>query len=731
MNGDELYRTKMEKRKLLQNASPYYTIGNGYRHGSEFWTQPETVGDQVTGLKMSITKTEMGYPVTYEHIRKPLAMKLETGIQSDDNIKRMIEQLKNDNKNNNYFQRRRNARTVGEPHSHWMESDYLKRRMKLMQHLMNDMDGCNPKVAQLELICGKDLIMPDISDGDDGHDEIAVAVNRESGQRMSELVENEHNIKEMNSHGGGRISEQNENENIFKERQSQDGGNIILNHAPFSVDSENPCDPLEAYPDHLPEYYEGPSIMFGDKLAKWNGSSTADQSHIGAEQRLTFHSAITCRDITRLTVLNNGTTAIQYEWNRIPTPPRFSDIRTDRIQRFYFNVGNGVILPGDVAVFPFTFKSPNAGIFSETWKFSTKPIVMGGASLHVILKGVSTEEEENYQLGLACEKIQAQLDQKEAEEIVSRMIFDLIRGIRTPERCPSPIDAHITEEELFVERNPGLHYNYQVVAELKQIYQQLYGEEEGITHEWNLSINDLRDCVHAIDDTDVREELLAGINHVIYSGLSHAIVLPPTGKNYNSTLAIFQNMFDEMTSCSMRLRSVMNMAEVNMSESLISVYNEYARLEQEALELAAAEEAAKAAKAAKASGKGSKKGNKSSEGKKSKQKQLDVAPSRPRSRNSNRSGPGQQQHSSNSNDSLAPETAGVASSLHSGADEMAWLNEGDDLNQLIYAKYKERFETHTRELLLEAIDQIFAFYEESDVLDVRSPEKCCYDIVTS
>ena len=71
-------------------------------------------------------------------------MKLETGIQSDDNIKRMIEQLKNDNKNNNYFQRRRNARTVGEPHSHWMESDYLKRRMKLMQHLMNDMDGCNP-----------------------------------------------------------------------------------------------------------------------------------------------------------------------------------------------------------------------------------------------------------------------------------------------------------------------------------------------------------------------------------------------------------------------------------------------------------------------------------------------------------------------------------------------------------------------------------------------------------
>ena len=52
----------------------------------------------------------------------------------------------------------------------------------------------------------------------------------------------------------------------------------------------------------------------------------------------------------------------------------------------------------------------------------------------MILKGVSTEEEENYQLGLACEKIQAQLDQKEAEEIVSRMIFDLIRGIRTPER---------------------------------------------------------------------------------------------------------------------------------------------------------------------------------------------------------------------------------------------------------------------------------------------------------
>ena len=43
----------------------------------------------------------------------------------------------------------------------------------------------------------------------------------------------------------------------------------------------------------------------------------------------------------------------------------------------------GFILPGDTTMIPFVFKSPNPGIFSETWEFVTKPTLMSGAMLQV------------------------------------------------------------------------------------------------------------------------------------------------------------------------------------------------------------------------------------------------------------------------------------------------------------------------------------------------------------
>jgi hypothetical protein len=34
------------------------------------------------------------------------------------------------------------------------------------------------------------------------------------------------------------------------------------------------------------------------------------------------------------------------------------------------------------------------------------------------------------------------------------VLQDLLRGISTPERTPSPVDAYLTEEDLFNYRNP-------------------------------------------------------------------------------------------------------------------------------------------------------------------------------------------------------------------------------------------------------------------------------------
>ncbi len=45
--------------------------------------------------------------------------------------------------------------------------------------------------------------------------------------------------------------------------------------------------------------------------------------------------------------------------------------------------------------FPFIFKSPNAGMFSEDWCLLTGPVLCGGREVIVTLKGVAFQEDVN------------------------------------------------------------------------------------------------------------------------------------------------------------------------------------------------------------------------------------------------------------------------------------------------------------------------------------------------
>ena len=50
-----------------------------------------------------------------------------------------------------------------------------------------------------------------------------------------------------------------------------------------------------------------------------------------------------------------------------------------------------MILPGVTISIPFFFKSPNSGIFTETWHLETQPLLCAGAKIEVVLRGISTE----------------------------------------------------------------------------------------------------------------------------------------------------------------------------------------------------------------------------------------------------------------------------------------------------------------------------------------------------
>ena len=56
-----------------------------------------------------------------------------------------------------------------------------------------------------------------------------------------------------------------------------------------------------------------------------------------------------------------------------------------------------MLLPGQRLAFPFLFKSPNCGVFSETWALHTGPVLGRGRPILLTLKGVTFQEDTNAQ----------------------------------------------------------------------------------------------------------------------------------------------------------------------------------------------------------------------------------------------------------------------------------------------------------------------------------------------
>lgn len=65
------------------------------------------------------------------------------------------------------------------------------------------------------------------------------------------------------------------------------------------------------------------------------------QKQVGIAVRLTFETVERQKTSSGLTVVNNGTVAIWYDWRRQFQPDAFQDLKRDRTQQFYFNNREG------------------------------------------------------------------------------------------------------------------------------------------------------------------------------------------------------------------------------------------------------------------------------------------------------------------------------------------------------------------------------------------------------
>ncbi|XP_016846857.2 MYCBP-associated protein isoform X2 [Anolis carolinensis] len=385
------------------------------------------------------------------------------------------------------------------------------------------------------------------------------------------------------------------------------------------LDEKKIPDLLEEYPDIFSEPVLGPSLKFCGQPARWI-NTTVPKGEVGIAARVTFEILVGEKAESLLTVTNDGTAAIWYDWRRLPPPFSFQEKKRERVQNFYFNTRSGVILPGETKRFSFIFKSMNTGIFHESWEFSTRPTLLGGAVLQVTLWGVALYEDISFGIR---EELQKTLEEREAAVIVEENLKDLLDQIRTPERARSPLDAYVTEEELFLRKNPELYYEHQVVRELHDLWDKLmnppqvvevymYSDSppksaveaqkspEDTSHrksvspdiskarksmveevtprlperlvqemkpvdpvdrvEWNLSVADFKQSVLAIPEEDEREAALTQLNKAALE-LCIAPLTTWTELLYCICFQLWCEVIDGLVTHSLMLRSLLGMPE--------------------------------------------------------------------------------------------------------------------------------------------------------------------------
>ncbi|KAL8622315.1 hypothetical protein ACOMHN_043319 [Nucella lapillus] len=520
MNQADSYRKVQEDRYLIDRTLPFVDDGKGYRVGSEFWKQQEQFGDELTGVHMTLTQAERGYPPPMELVGTSNCVREEKGIVWEPQY-----------------------RTPS--HHPWHRTSYLQQRRKQLQPIIKELCPYKPDFTGLQVIGTND-------------------------PRRSQVAE---------------------------DTESEDGMDLDADEPFEQTEDQRPEseeDPFPTYPDVRQPPVFGPSLQFAGHTARWTGDSNSATGQIGAEARVTFEAYAENRVTTYLDIVNDGTTSIFFDWKKLPRENPF-DLVQPEPQRFYFNNSSGVILPGETLHFPFVFKSEWAGVFTEQWLLETRPALCGGAALVLTLRGVALEEDkfqpqreelerelemkqslqvvsqllEDMVSGVrtsVCDVNTRELETKQSLQVVSQLLEDMVSGVRTPLRCPSPVDAYITEEEIFRRFNPGLSYHHGVVSEMKQLHLQSVPEEEKDGAVWDLCVMDLKDVIMELDEEDERKELLLTQLNTLTSTLTFNPPRPVHDTMHNLCHKLLAEAVDTMVTQSFLIRQTMGMSARDMGD---------------------------------------------------------------------------------------------------------------------------------------------------------------------
>ncbi|KAM6939512.1 MYCBP-associated protein [Xenentodon cancila] len=478
MNKANHFREIQEQREILNQAMPHIVSGYGYRVGSDFWSLPQHIGDEMSGITATLTQTELGKQKPIMRVGQPNSIRQQLGLIS--------------------------AETSKNPAS-WDQSVYLQHQCQELKDILQDMDIRKPDISALEVVGSGKPFIP---------------------ARQSPLMENKEELK-----GHKKTKERN-------------------------------LGPLAKFDDVQVEPRPIPALRVCGQLASWTGNVTSKQGEVGISASIIFEALVGDVALSNLELHNEGCTTIVYSWQQVTIPQSFTHLHSQtKTTAFYFNASPGVILPRETQQIEFIFKSKNPGTRTELWQLNTHPVLMQGASMQVMLTGVSL-----YQDKTADQRffLETKLEKKVAENICRSIVYEVLQGVHSPERPSSPPELYITEEQQFWIKNPKFQDLHNPLEPLKRMWLKV---SPGDT--WDLSVDTLRQTVLSLPqegsslDFPTREGSLAELNALLLQ-LSELSVL----KRHNLTAfaigqQLWRKMLDTMSEEAVRLRHLLGLPERN------------------------------------------------------------------------------------------------------------------------------------------------------------------------
>ncbi|TRY87354.1 hypothetical protein DNTS_017219 [Danionella cerebrum] len=276
-------------------------------------------------------------------------------------------------------------------------------------------------------------------------------------------------------------------------------------------------DPLAQFDDIIRAVDLIPALRVCGEVARWSGSDSSHQGEEGVSVRVNFET-LTGRSVNAdLELANEGSTVIYYSWQR----------ETDTLshsQLFYFNSSSGMILPSSTKRIRVTFKSATARITTEVWRLITHPVLMGGASLHVILRGVALDQDEN-----AAHR--------------------------------AALELYLTDEERFHICNPQLQYQREPVEALRSLWQQVRVSGDH-SPEWDLSLNTLSQALLGSPSQDeLHEAHLLMFNSLVLQLQRTQPPLAPELRAQRISLQLWRELLEALVQESVRLRHTLKLPE--------------------------------------------------------------------------------------------------------------------------------------------------------------------------